>query len=192
MKHGTVLKYIDFDETIHHSWRQLPDRGIHPDKRGEMAFDSMDQRRIMGHFATGVTVVTTWHENKPHGMTANAVASLSLDPPLVLVSVDVKAQMNGCLKASDCFAVNILTVEQEALSVRFARHGPKDFSGIAYRTEATGSPVLDLALAFVDCKVTNVLPGGDHDIFIGEIVAGGSREGRPLVFYGGQYGSLSS
>ena len=157
-----------------------------------MAFDSMDHRRIMGHFATGVTVVTTCYEKKPQGMTANAVASLSLDPPLVLVSVDTRAQMNNFLKASDCFAVNILTVEQEALSVRFARHGPKDFSDIDYRTEATGSPVFGSALAYVDCRIANVLPGGDHDIFIGEIVAGGSREGRPLVFYGGRYGSLSS
>ena len=146
-----------------------------------MAFDNMEQRRIMGHFATGVTVVTTCYEEKPQGMTANAVASLSLDPPLVLVSVDIQAQMNTCLKASDCFAVNILTVEQEELSVRFAKHGPKDFSGIEYRTEATGSPVFELALAYVDCRVTNILPGGDHDIFIGEIVAGGTREGRSVV-----------
>ncbi len=156
-----------------------------------MAFDYMEQRRIMGYFATGVTVVTTSYEEKPQGMTANAVVSLSLDPPLILVSVDVKAQMNICLKASDCFAVNILTVEQEELSVRFAKHGPKDFAGIEYRTEATGAPVFELALAYVDCRVTNALPGGDHDIFIGEIVAGGTREGRPLLFYGGQYGSFS-
>lgn len=156
-----------------------------------MAFDSMDQRRIMGHFATGVTVVTTWYENQPQGMTANAVASLSLEPPLILVSVDVKAQMNTCLKASDCFAVNILTEEQEELSVRFAKHGPKDFAGIDYRTEATGSPVFERSLAYVDCRVASVLPGGDHDIFIGEIVAGGTWEGRPLLFYGGKYGSLS-
>ena len=145
----------------------------------------------MGHFATGVTVVTTWYEHQPQGMTANAVASLSLDPSLILVSVDIKAQMNACLRASDCFAVNILTEEQEALSVRFAKHGPKDFSGIAYRTEATGSPVFEQALGYVDCRVTEILPGGDHDIFIGEIVAGGAREGRPLVFYGGRYGSLA-
>lgn len=145
----------------------------------------------MGHFATGVTVVTTWYEEKPQGMTANAVASLSLDPPLILVSVDVKAQMNACLKASNCFAVNILTEEQEALSVRFAKHGPKDFSGIDYRIEATGAPIFELALAYVDCRITDILPGGDHDIFIGEIAAGGSREGRPLVFYGGRYGTLS-
>lgn len=191
MKHGTVFKYIDFGETMHHSGRQLPARGKHPYKRGEMAFEQMDQRRIMGHFATGVTVVTTRYEDRPQGMTANAVASLSLDPPLILVSVDAKAQMNACLKASDCFAVNILTEEQEDISVRFARHGPKDFSGIAYRTEATGSPVFEHALAFVDCRVTEILPGGDHDIFIGEIVAGGAGQGRPLVFYGGRYGTLS-
>ena len=146
----------------------------------------------MGHFATGVTVVTTHFEDRPQGMTANAVASLSLDPPLIIVSVDVKAQMNACLKASGCFAVNILTEEQEEVSVRFARHGPKDFADIAYRTESTGSPVFEQALAFVDCRVTEILRGGDHDIFIGEIVAGGTRAGRPLVFYGGQYGSLSS
>ena len=191
MKRGTIFKYIDFVGTMHHSGRQLPDRGKHPDKRGKMAFDQMEQRRIMGHFATGVTVVTTCYEDRPQGMTANAVASLSLDPPLILVSVDVKAQMNACLKASDCFAVNILTEEHEALSVRFAKHGPKDFSGIEYRTEVTGSPVIEQALAYVDCRVANVLPGGDHDIFIGEIVAGDAGEGRPLVFYGGRYGKLS-
>ena len=191
MNLGGNPKFIDFDGMICQSGRQLPVRGIHPDKRGTMAFDQMEQRRIMGHFATGVTVVTTWYGNNPQGMTANAVASLSLDPPLVLVSVDVKAQMNACLKASGCFAVNILTEAQEALSVRFARHGPKDFSGIEYRTEATGSPVLEQALAFVDCRVTDIVPGGDHEIFIGKIVAGGSGRGRPLIFYGGQYGNLN-
>ncbi len=156
-----------------------------------MAFDQLDQRRVMGHFATGVTVVTTCYEDKPQGMTANAIASLSLTPPLVLVSVDVKAQMNTCLKASNSFTVNILTEEQEELSVRFARHGPKDFTGIAYRTGATGAPVFKEALAYVDCRIADILPGGDHDIFIGEIVTGGARQGRPLIFYEGGYGSLS-
>ena len=155
-----------------------------------MAFDYMEQRRIMGNFATGVTIITTRHEEKLQGMTANAVASLSLNPPLVLVSVDNKAHMNNCLKGSECFAINILTMEQKELSIRFAKHGPKDFSDIEYRTEATGSPIFDLALAYVDCQVTNILPGGDHDIFIGEIVAGGMQEGNPLVFYNGEYGSF--
>lgn len=157
-----------------------------------MAFDPKEQRRILGHFATGVTIVTTHHEGELHGMTANAVASLSLDPPLIIVSVDCLANMNEYLKASACFAVNILTEEQEDLSTRFAMRGPKDFSDIDHRTEITGSPVFQQALAFVDCKVVNILPGGDHDIFVGEIVAGDTGEGRPLMFYNGKYDRLQS
>jgi len=157
-----------------------------------MAFDPMEQRRIMGHFATGVTIVTTHHEGEFHGMTANAVTSLSLEPPLILVSVDRQANMNRYLNSSACFAVNILTENQEDLSTRFAKRGPKYFSDINHRTEVTGSPVFEQALAYVDCKLVNILPAGDHDIFIGEIVAGETAEGRPLMFYNGKYGRLES
>ena len=155
-----------------------------------MAFDPMEQRRIMGHFATGVTIVTTHYKGELHGMTANAVTSLSLEPPLVLVSVDCQANMNTCLKASECFAVNILTEDQKDLSTRFAKRGPKDFSDIDHRTAITGSPVFNKALAYVDCKVVHILPGGDHDLFIGEIIAGDTGEGRPLMFYNGKYGRI--
>jgi flavin reductase (DIM6/NTAB) family NADH-FMN oxidoreductase RutF len=155
-----------------------------------MAFDPMEQRRIMGHFATGVTVVTSRLDEALHGMTANAVSYLSLDPPLVLVAVDLKAGMHTVLKSSDCFAMNILTVEQEALSTRFATRGPKDFSDIDTKTLETGAPVFTEALAYLDCRIVNVLSGGDHDIFIGEVVAGDVRDGRPLMFYQGKYGVL--
>lgn len=157
-----------------------------------MAFDPIKQRRIMGHFAKGVTIVTTHHEGELHGMTASAVTSLSLEPPLILVSVDCLANMNTYLRASACFAVNILTEDQEAWSTRFAKRGPKDFSDIDHKTEITGSPVFEKALAYVDCKLVNIVPAGDHDIFIGEIVAGDTGEGRPLIFYGGKYGRLES
>lgn len=157
-----------------------------------MTFDAMEQRRIMGHFATGVTVVTTRRGNEWHGMTANAVASLSLNPPLVLVAVDCQAHMHTCLKDNDCFAVNILTDQQEDMSRRFAVRGPKDFSDLRTMTAITGAPILMDALAYVDCRVINVLPGGDHDIFIGEIVAGDVHEGRPLMFYRGKYGRLEA
>ena len=157
-----------------------------------MAIDPMEQRLIMGHFATGVTIVTTHYKGELHGMTANAVTSLSLEPPLVLVSVDCQANMNTCLKASECFAVNILTEGQEDLSTRFAKRGPKDFSDIDHRTEITGSPVFNKSLAYVDCKVVQILPGGDHDLFIGEIIVGDTGEGRPLMFYKGKYGRLES
>lgn len=155
-----------------------------------MAFDPMEQRRIMGHFATGVTVITTRKGDDFHAMTANAVASLSLDPPLILVAVDCKATMHEYLKSNDGFAVNILTEAQEEWSRRFAAHGPKDYADIPITTAVTGAPIFKEALAHVECRVVNVLPGGDHDIFIGEIVGGGSNDGAPLMFYRGKYGRL--
>jgi len=156
-----------------------------------MAFDAMEQRRIMGHFATGVTVITTCHDDVLHGMTANAVTSLSLDPPLVLVAVDLRSQMLELLKQEKCFAMNILDGEQEAISSRFAAPGPKDFSALDIETAVTGAPILAAALAFVDCRLSEVLHGGDHDIFIGEIVAGDAREGQPLLYYKGKYARLA-
>jgi flavin reductase (DIM6/NTAB) family NADH-FMN oxidoreductase RutF len=156
-----------------------------------MAFDAMEQRRIMGHFATGVTVVTTHHNGELHGMTANAVTSLSLDPPLVLVAVDLRSQMLEHLKQGKCFAMNVLRGDQEALSSRFAAPGPKDFSELKIKTAETGAPILVDALAFVDCRLSEILRGGDHDIFIGEIVAGDIHEGQPLLFYNGKYAQLA-
>ena len=155
-----------------------------------MAVDEKLQRQVMGRFATGVTVVTTRNGDERHGMTANAVMSLSLDPPLIVVSVDKTAHMHGALLESRCFAVNVLKQEQEPLSRRFARRGPKDFSDLSCTVEETGSPILDDALAYADCKVVEVLSGGDHDMFVGELLAAESRGGQPLIFYGGSYARL--
>ena len=157
-----------------------------------MAFDPQLQRRIFGRFATGVTVVTTRYGDQLHGMTANAVTSLSLDPPLVLVAVDRRAGMHSALHEGQCFALNILNDTHEHLSRRFAAKGPKEFGDLALTTAVTGAPILADALGWVDCRITQVLPGGDHDIFIGEILAGGhNEEGRPLLYYGGKYGKLA-
>ena len=156
-----------------------------------MAFEASEQRRIMGKFATGVTVVTTIENGEQHGMTANAVASLSLDPPLVLVAVDRENQTHASLGAGKCFAVSILRQDQEDLSRRFAAPGYKDFDAVPHSTAVTGAPILDGAIGYVDCRLHEVLPGGDHDIFVGEIVAGGIGEGDPLVFFSGKYGSLA-
>ena len=156
-----------------------------------MTFDSQKQRKIMGHFATGVTVVTTDGPAGSHGMTANAVASLSLDPPLVLVAVDKRAALLEYLLKNRCFAVNILRLDQEDLSRRFAAPGPKNFSDLNITTAVTGSPVLVDGLAFLDCRVHDILPGGDHDIFVGEILAGEYQGGEPLLFFSGRYRRLS-
>ncbi len=156
-----------------------------------MAFDSKRQRKILGHFATGVTVVTTGGVAGLHGMTANAIASLSLEPPLVLVAVDKRAITLDYLKKNRCFAINILRVEQEDLSRRFAAPGPKDFSDLKTSDAATGSPILADCLGYLDCKVVEILPGGDHEIFVGEILAGEHLEGEPLLYYSGGYRRLS-
>jgi flavin reductase len=156
-----------------------------------MTFDSKKQRKIMGQFATGVTIVTTDGEAGPHGLTANAIASLSLAPPLVLVSVDKRAHSLDCLKKNMCFAVNILRLDQEEISQRFATPGPKDFTGLNVIRATTNAPVLSDCLAFVDCRVVEILPGGDHEIFVGEIVAGEYHGGEPLLYYAGGYRRLA-
>jgi flavin reductase (DIM6/NTAB) family NADH-FMN oxidoreductase RutF len=156
-----------------------------------MTFDPQKQRRILGHFATGVTVLTTDGVAGGHGMTANAFTSLSLDPPLVLVAVDKRAAMLDFLHKNRCFAVNILRHDQEELSRRFAMPGPKDFSDVNATTRITGSPILSAAVAFLDCRVHSILPGGDHEIFVGEILAGDFDGGDPLLYYAGRYRRLA-
>lgn len=155
-----------------------------------MAFDGKEQRRIMGCFATGVTIVTT-DSDPPTGLTANSVTSLSLDPPLVLFAVDKKASSLEAFKETQRFAISILTAEQQDISNRFATPGPKDFSDLSIKTAETGSPILADSLAWVDCKVVDILPGGDHDIFVGEVVAGDAKEGDPLLYYAGKYRDLA-
>jgi flavin reductase (DIM6/NTAB) family NADH-FMN oxidoreductase RutF len=153
-----------------------------------MPFDSKLQRNIMGRFATGVTVVTTAGTGGMGGLTANAVCSLSLEPALVLVAVDKRAASYAEIKANGCYAINILSLAHEEISKRFSTHGPKDFSGFKWKTAITGAPILEEALGYVDCRLSEILPGGDHDIFIGEIVAGEARDdGQPLLYFSGKY-----
>ena len=157
-----------------------------------MGIDSKLQRQIMGRFATGVTVVTTRRGEELLGMTANAVMSLSLDPPLVVVAVDRKNRMCQGLTEGGCFALNILRVEQEDISNRFARPGVKDFSDLKVVVGETGAPILAEALVYIDCRLVDTLTGGDHDIFLGEPVQGGIGEGEPLLFYNSNYRRLTN
>lgn len=154
-------------------------------------------RTALGLFATGVTVVATAHEGVLHGMTANAFASVSIDPLLVLVCVDREAGLHELLPAAGVFAVTVLAADQEEAAGWFAsprRPGGRDqFDGVAWRpAPVTASPVLDDGLAFVDCRVTELHEGGDHTIFLGEVVDLGllRADVDPLVFYAGQYRRL--
>ena len=152
-----------------------------------MAFNSKLQRQIMGRFATGVALLTTRSGEDISGMTANAVMSLSLQPPRIVVAVDKHNNTHKYLAQGKCFAVNVLRADQEEISRRFAASGLKGFSGLELTSAETGAPILVDALAFVDCRLVEILPGGDHDMFIGEPVAGEVRDGEPLIFYGGEY-----
>lgn len=148
-------------------------------------------RQVMGHFATGVTVITTVSaEGELHGLTANAFTSVSLDPPLLLISIDKKAESYPHFEASKIFTVNILAENQEALSRKFAVSGGKKFEGVAYRLGANGAPILDGALSYIECVLHTAYDGGDHTLYLGAIQQAEITEGKPLLFFRGGYRSL--
>lgn len=155
-------------------------------------FTSKDFRSTVGSFATGVTVVTTSGEEHGYGMTANAFSSVSLDPPLVLVCVISPSEGCDHIKRNGCFAVNILAEEQEPISRYFAsRERPRGrdaFSEVSHRIGASGSPILDGVIGYLDCRLHAEHDAGDHQIFIGEVLElGFEADSRPLLFHGGRY-----
>jgi len=127
-------------------------------------------RRVLGHFATGVTVVTTiGDDGKSYGLTATAFTSVSLQPPLVLVCVDKCAESHAHFLTSRVFVVNFLACDHEPLSRRFAVSGGEKFTDLAVRRGMTGAPVLVEALGYLECKAVEAFEGGDHTIFLGEV-----------------------
>jgi flavin reductase (DIM6/NTAB) family NADH-FMN oxidoreductase RutF len=155
-----------------------------------MPIDPSEFRRVLGHWVTGVAVVAARNANgAPCGLTANAVASLSLNPPLVLACVDHTADSHDCIRAAGSFSINILADDQERLARRFAAWDlTEKFQGVPYHAAPSGAPILDEALAWIDCRLHESLPGGDHTIFIGEVLSGDARQGTPLLYYRGGYG----
>ncbi len=158
-----------------------------------MSIEAAEFRRVLAHLATGVTVVTaTEPTGTARGLTASAVASVSLDPPLVLACVDREADTHDCIDRARAFAVSILGEEEEALARRFAGDDVADkFHGVSHRTEVTGAPVLDGSVGWVDCRLWATYDGGDHSIFVGRVVAGDAGPGSPLVHYRGGYARLA-
>jgi flavin reductase (DIM6/NTAB) family NADH-FMN oxidoreductase RutF len=156
-----------------------------------MPIDKNQLRQVMGHFVTGVTIITTVNKDgQMHGLTANAFTSVSLEPPLLLVSVDKKAESYPAFEESKVFTVNILADEQEALSRKFAVSGGNKFEGVAYRRGANGAAILDGTLAHIECTLYGAYEGGDHSLYLGEIQEAEVREGKPLVFYRGGYRAI--
>jgi flavin reductase (DIM6/NTAB) family NADH-FMN oxidoreductase RutF len=159
-----------------------------------LTVDPLEFRSVIGHLATGVTVITTAAGDRLQGMTANAVCSLSLDPVLVLICVDKDTHTHHMLDEGGVFTVNILGEHQEDVSRIFAKKAEPQIGmlrGQAFRRGETGAPILKDCLAFVECRVTTVVDGGDHSIFLGSVVSEAVvEEMRPLLFYRGGYHTL--
>ena len=145
----------------------------------------------MAHAPTAVTIVTAAGDAGPAGATANAVASLSLDPPLVLACLDRGSRTLEILRAGRAFGVSVLGAGHEQLARGFASKAPhtEKFREVAF-SEREGVPIFDGALAWVACALRDLHPGGDHEIAVGEVLAAGGDGGVPLVFFGGRYRPL--
>jgi flavin reductase (DIM6/NTAB) family NADH-FMN oxidoreductase RutF len=149
-------------------------------------------RTALSRFVSGVTVVTTVGEDdRPAGITVSAFSSLSLEPPLVLACIDKRASLHDCLTEGKHFAVNILAHDQEHLSRRFASKDQDRFDGAGYREGVSGAPLLEGALAYIECRVVHVYPGGDHTIVVGEVEATSGGDHKPLAYFRGGYSQLS-
>ncbi len=153
--------------------------------------DPFQYRQMLGHFATGVTILTTMTpEGKPLGMTANSLSSVSLSPPLISVCVDREADMHPVILRASEFVVNVLASDQEALARRFSDKYEDRFDGVGYRLNPEGLILLDGVLAHVVCRRQETYPGGDHTIVLGRVIGGTTHERHPLLYYRGGYAAL--
>ncbi len=155
--------------------------------------DSDVFRRVMGHFVTGVTVVSAFDGARPFGITVNALSSVSLDPPLVMIALDRRRFLTPIVRAAGRYAVNILSEDQQALSDCFAgapvEPGRDAFCGAAWHPGASGLPLIDGAIATLECTVVETFSAGDHDLFIGRVdtFANVSSHPMPLLYYRRRY-----
>jgi len=148
-------------------------------------------RRALSRFVSGVTVVTTLsRDNRPAGITVSAFTSVSLEPPLVLACIDRRASLHDYLTEGSHFAVNILAENQEYISRRFASKDQERFDVAGYKYGVSGVPLLEGALAYIECRVVHAYPGGDHTIVVGAVESTGVADDRPLAYYRGDYAHL--
>ena len=157
-----------------------------------MPIDDARFRLAMSHFASGVTVVTTEHEGRPFGMTVASFASLSLHPPLVLVCIETSAKTHEAIIAAGKFGVSILGADQSEISSKFASRGDDRFTGVDIVRGALDVPLIAGALTTIECRLHAQLPGGDHTIFVGEVVDVKTREGDPLLYFRSGYREMQN
>ena len=150
-----------------------------------------DFRRVLGHFATGVTILTTTDsESRPTGLTVSAFCSVSLDPPQVLVCVDHKSQSYPALRDGSYFGVNILSADHEHVSRRFATTRLDKFDAVPWKPGRLGVPLIDGALAHLECRTVSRHVEGDHTILVGLVEEARNSGDEPLLYFRGKYGRL--
>ncbi|MFU8841319.1 MAG: flavin reductase family protein [Nitriliruptoraceae bacterium] len=168
---------------------------MHPAASPPPAVTPAAFRAALGGFVTGVTVMTSEVDGVPHGMTANAVSSVSLEPPMVLVCVDRTAHMASVVERAGRFALSVLGADQAELSTRFADPsrglGAREFDGVEVQQATVGVPLLAGAVAHIACEVDRIVPAGDHLVVLGAVVALDSTPGAPLAYLRGAYGSFA-
>jgi flavin reductase (DIM6/NTAB) family NADH-FMN oxidoreductase RutF len=160
-----------------------------PDEPEEASIDAARFRQVLGHFCTGVTVITAVHEGQPAGLAVGSFSSLSLDPPLVLFCADKGSSTFPKIRGAGVFCVNILADDQEDVCRVFAAMGDDKFAGMGWKKSSSGSPILDGVLAWIACELVDLGEEGDHYVVVGrvkelEVV----HEGGPLLFFRGGYG----
>ena len=162
-----------------------------------MSVSAEQFRDVLGCLAGGVCVIATRDlDGRPHGLTATAVSSVSLDPPLVLACVSSRSSTHDAIAASRIFAVSFLGALDTAIADRFAGGAKHKFEDIENFEATTGAPILDGSLAWCDCTVVMEVPAGDHTVFIGrveaaEVAEGTKEDGRPLLHYRGAYRTVA-
>lgn len=161
----------------------MNDQAPHPS-----AFDAAKFRQVLGHFPTGVTVITAHHDGAPVGTAIGSFASVSLDPPQVLFSIGQSSTSWPGIREAGRFCVNILAEDQEDVCRVFASKGDK-FAEIGWKRSGNGSPLLDGVLGYIDCTIDQIVASGDHDIVIGAVTdLDVLHEGGPLLFFRSGYG----
>ena len=158
-----------------------------------MPLDTRKFRDVMGTFTTGVTIITTMDNKTPHGITANSFTSVSLSPPMVMFCLGKSSANFEAFMASDCFAVNILSSQQDALSTRFATFEGDRFDGLNWSAWDTGAPILENVIAAIDCRLEATHDAGDHVIILGLVVRAEVKNNAPrLLYFKGGYERLET
>lgn len=165
-------------------------RSAGAEQRADRALDAAVYRQVIGHFMSGVVVVTASHEGRNRGMTVSAIASLSLDPPMLITCLNASSGTQEVVRRAGAFAVNVLAEDQGDIAEAFARPGADPFDQVSYEHGPTGAPVLANALAVFECRVAEVVEGGSHRVFLADVLSARARDGSPLAYYRGRFGRV--